>query len=546
MGLTLSRKPELALLRIPPFPGHRAWPLARPGASEFDPAELAAALNRESVGGQFWGPAAVLPDGIGRVLAPQTPAQLAEMLALVGDARSAILECPGVRAPAGHIPCAAATDPWSLARLANEVWAGAGHELALIAAVAGTPVRLFGDGVFAGCAHDPQGIAARAVSQWAYASPFDAAPCSALDAVALLGEWRRLIHGNKRIGAVHGVARWKRVTLDAMLWDGVGPVRHQRRATALNSPQSAVAVWKSRTPVARLAELEAQHIPVAEIEDGFIRSIGLGANCVPPLSAILDFAGIYFDPSAASDLEQLIEHSEIDSTLYQRASSLRARLIDASISKYGQRGSSLIRRQKPGRLVLVTGQVEDDRSILSGGSGTTNLQLLERARALEPDAWLVYKPHPDVEAGHRKGHVPAAEALCFADEIAGNAPIIPLIDSADAIHVITSLAGFEALLRGKTVTTHGVPFYAGWGLTRDLAPIPARRTRRRSLDELVAATLILYPRYLDPVTRLPCPPEILVERMAQGAARVSSPLVFLRELQGRVQRVWDRIARGAK
>ena len=105
----------------------------------------------------------------------------------------------------------------------------------------------------------------------------------------------------------------------------------------------------------------------------------------------------------------------------------------------------------------------------------------------------------------------------------------------DGVHVITSLAGFEALLRGKAVSTHGVPFYAGWGLTKDLSEVPARRTRRLSLDELVAGTLLLYPRYTDPVTRLPCSAELLVERMAQGEARISTPLITLREWQGRLR-----------
>jgi capsular polysaccharide export protein len=34
------------------------------------------------------------------------------------------------------------------------------------------------------------------------------------------------------------------------------------------------------------------------------------------------------------------------------------------------------------------------------------------------------------------------------------------------------------------------------------------------LDALVAGALILYPRYRDPVTGLPCPPEVLLGRLA--------------------------------
>ena len=103
------------------------------------------------------------------------------------------------------------------------------------------------------------------------------------------------------------------------------------------------------------------------------------------------------------------------------------------------------------------------------------------------------------------------------------------------------MAGFEALLRGKKVTTHGVPFYAGWGLTTDLGPIPPRRSRSRSLDELVAAAIILYPTYVDPVTRLPCPPEILIQRIARGEDSVAAPLASLRILQGKLKLAFRRL-----
>ncbi len=82
---------------------------------------------------------------------------------------------------------------------------------------------------------------------------------------------------------------------------------------------------------------------------------------------------------------------------------------------------------------------------------------------------------------------------------------------------MTSLLGFEALLRGMPVTCLGTPFYAGWGLTRDLAPVPPwRRAQAVSLAALAHATLIAYPRYCDPVTRLPCPAEVVVDRLAAG------------------------------
>jgi capsular polysaccharide export protein len=126
------------------------------------------------------------------------------------------------------------------------------------------------------------------------------------------------------------------------------------------------------------------------------------------------------------------------------------------------------------------------------------------------------------------------DARGLADHVEREAPLASLLAQVDGVHVICSLAGFEALLRGVPVTVHGVPFYAGWGLTRDLAPVPARR-RRLGLDELVAGVLLLYPRYVDPVTLLPCDAEVVVGRIEDGCAGVRSGwgwMVLMRRIWG--------------
>jgi capsular polysaccharide export protein len=90
------------------------------------------------------------------------------------------------------------------------------------------------------------------------------------------------------------------------------------------------------------------------------------------------------------------------------------------------------------------------------------------------------------------------------------------------------------------VTVHGVPFYAGWGLTIDRGPVPARRTARRTLDELVAAALLLYPRYLDPLTGLPCPAEVLVGRLNNGPLKLrpgARAIVAFRRYIGKIKRL---------
>jgi len=165
---------------------------------------------------------------------------------------------------------------------------------------------------------------------------------------------------------------------------------------------------------------------------------------------------------------------------------------------HGRRAAALCWCLRKSKMTCRCWQVGAGRAPTSNSCGV--------ARALEPEAEIWFRPHPDVDAGHRKGAVPDKEVLAIADRIVREPSMAALLETVDAVHVITSLTGFEALMRGREVICHGTPFYAGWGLTRDLGAVPERRGRQLSLDELVAGVLILYPRYLDPVTGLPCPP----------------------------------------
>jgi capsular polysaccharide export protein len=88
---------------------------------------------------------------------------------------------------------------------------------------------------------------------------------------------------------------------------------------------------------------------------------------------------------------------------------------------------------------------------------------------------------------------------------------------------------------------YGKPFYAGWGLTTDVSGLD--RGRRLTLEELVAGALILYPRYLDPVSRLPCGPEVIIERLENPDLWRPGPLVTARRLQGMLVRRWSELTR---
>ena len=187
-------------------------------------------------------------------------------------------------------------------------------------------------------------------------------------------------------------------------------------------------------------------------------------------------------------------------------------LTTQGISKYNLGGE--IPALPQGTRVLVIGQVEDDASIRCGaGDIATNRGLLEAARNAHPDAVLIYKPHPDVEAGLRDG---AFDATDLADVIATQSDISALLSEVQELWTMTSLTGFEALLRGVKVVTTGAPFYAGWGLTTDHGDVPPRRRAQPSLAGLVHATLIDYPRYFDSKTGLACTVEVAVKRLETG------------------------------
>ncbi len=309
--------------------------------------------------------------------------------------------------------------------------------------------------------------------------------------------WREDHHG----WSAQGMRLWKRGPLQRF-FGGHRPIRFGQATS-----DRRAMVWASH----------AAEVPdAARIEDGFLRSRGLGAELVPPLSLVCDDLGIYYDPTGPSRLEAWIaQRATLRPDQERRAEKLIARIIKQGLSKYNLGGD--IPELPDGHRILVPGQVEDDASIrLGAGAVRTNLALLQKVRAENPGARILYKPHPDVEAGLRAGRVAPAELEGLADLVLDKADPAALLNHVDEVWSMTSLMGFEALLRGVKVTTTGAPFYAGWGLTRDLGDIPDRRRARPTLPGLAHACLIDYPRYFDPVTNTPCPVEVAIDRLASG------------------------------
>jgi capsular polysaccharide export protein len=255
---------------------------------------------------------------------------------------------------------------------------------------------------------------------------------------------------------------------------------------------------------------------ITRYEDGFIRSLGLGAKFTPALSWVADRRGIYYDASRPCDLEDLLQTADFPPELLERARRLRETIVRAGLTKYNLQGKPWKRPDSAKRVILVPGQVESDASIrLGSGRIRTNIAFLQTVRRENPDAYILYKPHPDVVERVRREGDGEKNAAAYCDEVVRAACMDQLLQETDEVHVITSLAGFEALLRGKTVVTYGHPFYAGWGLTTD-REAPYRPRRRISLDTLVAGALLKYSLYRSATTGARCEPEQVIEELASG------------------------------
>ncbi len=425
-------------------------------------------------------------------------------------------------------------NPWSLIDVATRVYV-VSSQFGLEALTAGVPVTCFGAAAYAGWGLTDDRFpaiarrearplieafaAAALVDYCRWIDPWSGREIdleTGLDALSFL---RDRFHERTK-SVCFGFSRWKRKAVTGFL-DGVGGlptfVRTEAEARARAATTGArIVVWGSR-PVAT-GEGEGTS-PIVRAEDGFLRSVGLGASFVAPASLVFDDVGIYYDPSRPSRFEVIAETAEFSAELIERAARLRREIVERRLSKYNDATTRSLDLPTDRRRILVPGQVQDDASVRLGSPAVPdNLTLLERVRRRNPDAFVIFKPHPDVQAGYRKGGIPEPIALAHADLVVKDVAISSLLDDVDAVETMTSLTGFEALIRGVPVTTHGAPFYSGWGLTEDLWPV-ARRTRRLSLDELVAATLILYPTYCDPETGQPCPVEVIVGRLSEAVRR---------------------------
>ena len=361
--------------------------------------------------------------------------------------------------------CAAPVSPWALLAGAIAVYTVT-SQLGFEAILAGHKPVVFGQPFYAGWGltddRKPvqrrqrrltraQLFAGAMILYPTWYDPYHDRLCSFEEATATLSALTRAWRDDHQGWVAADMRLWKRRPLQQFF----GQYAQVRFARGSKAPTQAA---KSNRRLMRWASTDARDAVL--VDDGFLRSRGLGADLVAPLSLVLDDLGIYYDATRPSRLEALITGSPtLPPAARDRAQALITRIRAAGLSKYNLQGKPLPELPK-GRRILVPGQVEDDASIrLGAGEVRSNAALLQAVRTANPAAVIIYKPHPDVRANLRPGHI--ANAGDWADLVLDDADPIAAIQACDCVWTMTSLLGFEALLHHRPVTCLGMPFYAG-------------------------------------------------------------------------------------
>ncbi|KZK75920.1 Capsule polysaccharide biosynthesis protein [Pseudovibrio sp. Ad13] len=338
---------------------------------------------------------------------------------------------------------------------------------------------------------------------------------------------RSLNTSNRGNFFVSNIHPWKRrIIIELLYEEGAKSVTFIKNNTSLkgarklldNQKDPVVVFWGMGGSSGLQEYAEEQNIPIWRIEDGFVRSKGLGAHYVAPSSLLLDKSGgIYFNSTRASELEELISTSTFTDDDRKAAARYMDIILSKNITKYNleEKNTTYNIDHDSDRNIIVFGQCEDDASIKYGSPKVKiNTELIEISIRENPGANIYFRPHPDVTAGRRKAYSDIyeySERITIMDQ---PFPIWENISAFAKVYVISSLAGFEAAMRGSNVRVVGMPFYAGWGITDDLLENP-RRNKSLSIEELFFAAYIKAPHYLKSGTGKPEKFEKILENISK-------------------------------
>jgi len=280
-----------------------------------------------------------------------------------------------------------------------------------------------------------------------------------------------------------------------------------------------ILIWGSSLvyPQAEIVSHAVTHDkPVVLAEDGFLRSADTWCNqeidkkYTNGISFTFSTDAHYFDATRSTLMERLINDKSL---VFSPEELARARkcidfITENFLTKYNHQPIYFPEIGTPGRKkVLVIDQSYGDFSISKGLADDKTFEcMLEAAINENPDADIIIKTHPDTMTSgtsRAKGYYSSYQAHDNVYKITTPINPIALLKTCDKVYVCTTQFGFEALMCGKEVHVFGMPFYAGWGLTKDRISCP-RRTNSRTLEEVFYIAYILYSHYVNPKTNQRC------------------------------------------
>ncbi len=147
---------------------------------------------------------------------------------------------------------------------------------------------------------------------------------------------------------------------------------------------NAVLGWGLKPTADRARRYAAKsNIPYLAVEDGFLRSLGLGVAGFQPHSLVVDRTGIYYDATRPSDLESLILDADKDPQLLARAKNAMALLRQQRLSKYNHAPDQPVFPDDAKKRVLVVDQTFGDASISYGAASAETFTAMLSVRACE-------------------------------------------------------------------------------------------------------------------------------------------------------------------
>lgn len=262
--------------------------------------------------------------------------------------------------------------------------------------------------------------------------------------------------------------------------------------------------------------------PKVYIEDGFIRSYGIGLSGEPGLSIIIDDLAPYYDATRASRLETYLASNElIPKEMRTYCQDNIAKIVEYKISKYNAAPDFKLQiGSKNRKKLLLIDQRYGDMSVVCGLADIHTFErMLSDALDYYADWDIIIKQHPDAIKGGKSSYFDKERLYftkCMENVFIIDYDINPysLIEAVDEVFVCTSMFGFEACMAGKKVHCYGMPFYAGWGITEDKIKI-SRRNKNRDIIDIFYFSYVCLSRYIDPRTNKQCSIEDLIDYFRQ-------------------------------